>query len=205
MILYELAGGSERHPAYRHMAVGNGRRHYSFLKSAVETAVEIDALFLSQTVLKSINYHAITCLHPYAGEYRPCPVTVGSYRPPEHYRIDALMEDFINRVNRNWDEWDIFDLSAYVLWKLNHIHPFINGNGRTARAASYFVICLKVRRWLPGTVIIPELLRQPDNRNRYVRALQNADAAASRGETDLSAIVDLLKELLIRQIGPVSE
>ncbi len=205
MILYELAGESERHPAYQHMEVENAKRHYSFLRSVVETAVEIDALFLSQTVLKSINYHAIACLHPYAGEYRPCPVIVGSYRPPEHYRVGALMDDFVNRVNRYWDEWDILDLSAYVLWRLNHIHPFINGNGRTARAACYFVLCLKVKMWLPGTIIIPELLRQNNNRSRYVKALQRADETTKNGMTDLSHIIDLLKELLMVQISSVDE
>ena len=54
------------------------------------------------------------------------------------------MDDFVNTVNRAWEKADELTLGAYVLWRLNHIHPFINGNGRTARAASYFVICLKL-------------------------------------------------------------
>ena len=53
-------------------------------------------------MIKAINYHAIACLHTDAGEYRPCPVEVGDYRPPEHYRVDALMDDFVNIVNRRW-------------------------------------------------------------------------------------------------------
>ena len=92
-------------------------------------------------------------------------------------------------------------LAAYVLWRLNHIHPFINGNGRTARAACYFVLCVKLGGWLPGTVILPELLRNSEIRDRYVQALRQADAAAERGDGDdpLSPMTQLLAELLHQQ------
>ena len=95
-----------------------------------------------------INYHAIACLHTNAGEYRPCSVKVGGYAPPEHYRVNTLMDDFVNVVNHRWDKADPIWLTAYVLWRLNNIHPFINGNGRTARAACYFVLCVKVEGWV---------------------------------------------------------
>ena len=203
MILYELADQNEDHPAYRAMEIANGNRHYGFLESVVEAALAIDGPFLSQTVIKAINYHAIACLHPAAGEYRPCPVHVGDYVPPEHYRVPTLMDDLVNRVNRYWDSEDVVVLAAYVLWRLNHIHPFINGNGRTARAACYFVLCVKLGGWLPGTVILPELLRKPENRDRYVQALRQADAAAERedgdGDDPLSPMTQLLTELLHQQ------
>lgn len=176
MILSELVSGNEDHPAYRALEVANGVRHYSFLESVVEAALAVNRLLLSQTVIKAINYHAIACLHPYAGDYRPCPVIVGDYEPPDHYRVAALMDDFVDRVNRYWDTAsDEVYLAAYVLWRLNWIHPFINGNGRTARASCYFVMCLKMGGWLPGKTILPELLRQPQYRQRYVLALRHAD------------------------------
>ena len=82
MILFELTGRSEDHPAYRALHVSNGERHYGFLQSLVAAAPSIDRPFLSQTVIKAINYHAIACLHTDAGEYRPCPVEVGDYQWP---------------------------------------------------------------------------------------------------------------------------
>src|SRR5262245_29692588 len=111
--------------------------------------------FLSQHVLKALNFHAIACLHSYAGEYRPCPVEVGEHRPSEHYRVPALMDDLVNSVNRGWDKTDPVVLATYVLWRINNIHPFINGNGRTARAACYFVLCLAQGGWLKGDPILP--------------------------------------------------
>ena len=201
MILFELTGRSEDHPAYRALHVSNGERHYGFLQSLVTAALSIDRPFLSQTVIKAINYHAIACLHTDAGEYRPCPVEVGDYKPPEHYRVDALMDDFVNIVNRRWEKADPVWLAAYVLWRLNHIHPFINGNGRTARAACYFVLCVKVGGWLGGDVILPELLRR--ERPEYVKALKQVDKTESRGggEIDLAPLQNLMWRLLKEQIG----
>jgi Fic family protein len=102
------------------------------------------------------------------------------------------MDDFINVVNRSWVETDEITLAAYVLWRLNHIHPFINGNGRTARAACYFVMCMKLERWLPGKTILPELIRQ--NRGEYYEALKEADANGgdiTRLHAYLSQMIDL--------------
>ena len=183
MILFELTAQNEDHPAYQAMEVANAERHYGFLETVVQAALSVNGQFLSQTVIKAINYHAIACLHPNAGEYRPCEVHVGDYNPPEQYRVSSLMDDFVNRVNRFWDGSDAVSLTAYVLWRLNHIHPFINGNGRTARAACYFVLCVKLGGWLPGKTILPDLLRRPENRERYVEALKHADAAMKSGST----------------------
>jgi hypothetical protein len=36
----------------------------------------------------------------------------------------------------NWVTKDPLHLSAYVLWRINWIHPFADGNGRTARMLS---------------------------------------------------------------------
>ncbi|PDS68069.1 Fic family protein [Rhizobium phaseoli] len=196
MILFELTG-TENNIVYQKLAIANGNRQYDFLKSIVESSLEIGRPFLSQHVIKALNFQAITCLHTNAGEYRPCPVEVRDYHPPEHYRVGALMDDFVNSVNRNWEASDPVVLASFVLWRLNHIHPFINGNGRTARAACYFVLCLKLSALLPGEKILPELLTE--NRERYVIALRAVDA--SLPNLDLSPLHALLSELLNQQVA----
>ena len=199
MILFELVEGGENHPAYRAMEASNGERHYGFLEAVVKASLAVERPFLSQTVLKALNYHAIACLHPYAGEYRPCPVYVGEYKPPEHYRVGALMDDFVNGVNRHWDSIGAVGLAAYVLWRLNYIHPFINGNGRTARAACYFVLCVKSGAWLSGKTILPARLRAPENRELCVEALKHADKTAKERSLDLEPLAALLAKLLHEQ------
>ena len=110
------------------------------------------------------------------------------------------MDDFVNQVNRNWDKLDAVVLASYVLWRLNHIHPFINGNGRTARAACYFVICLKANGLLPGAPILPELITQ--RRDEYIEALGVAtDSVANGGEVDLRPLHAFLDARLAEQLS----
>ncbi len=202
MILFELTGYDENHPVYRELEVANNLRQYSFLESIIQASLDIGRPLLSQTLLKAINYHAIACLHTRAGEFRPCNVKVGEYKPPEYYRVNDLMDDFINQVNRWWETGDAVSLAAYVLWRLNYIHPFINGNGRTARAACYFVLCMKVGGLLGGSTILPELLRR--DRDEYVKALMEADERVKleKHTTDyLQPLETLINKLLIEQLG----
>lgn len=198
MILFELTN-SEQHPAYQALEISNGERHYSFLQSIVAASMGVGRPLLSQYLLKAINYHAIACLHTNAGEYRPCEVKVGTHTPPQHFRVAALMDDFVNDVNRHWEAQDPVALATYVLWRLNHIHPFINGNGRTARAASYFVLCVKAGGWLKGDVILPELIRQ--NRAEHVEALRKVDESYASGQTDLTPLHEMIARLLKEQLA----
>lgn len=201
MIIFEITF-NEAHPAYQELEVANARRQYDFLNSMVAASLSLQKPLLSQQLLKALNFHCIACLHTNAGEFRPCSVTVGDYQPPEHYRVQAQMDDFINTVNLNWGQADPVVLASFVLWRLNHIHPFINGNGRTARAACYFILCVKAGGPLSGQTILPELLRQ--NRNDYVAALKAADASLKVGPLDLSVLHALVSKLLNIQLADVA-
>ncbi|MCW1931738.1 Fic family protein [Pararhodobacter zhoushanensis] len=203
MILFDLSN-SEAHPAYQALAISNGDRQFSFLQSVVNAALEAQQLFLSQAVLKALNFHAIACLHTNAGEFRPCNVHVAypdpadNYNAPEHFRVHALMDNFINWVNSNWKEADPVALAAYVLWRLCAIHPFINGNGRTARAAAYFTICVKAGGWLPGTENMITLLKRHAN---YNTALKHADQSLVTGKLDIAPLITVVGECLQQQLN----
>jgi fido (protein-threonine AMPylation protein) len=198
VILFDLSD-SEANPAYQSMAISNGDRQIRFLQSAVIAAIESDHKFLSDTLLKALNFHAIACLHANAGQYRPCKVYVGDYVPPPEFQVPGLMENFINKVNRGWEEADPVVLASFILWRLNHIHPFINGNGRTARAAAYFALCVKLGGWLRGTPILPARLKT--NNPEYIAAIKAADASLATGTLDLSALHGLISRLLAEQIN----
>ncbi len=82
------------------------------------------------------------------------------------------------------------NLAAYVLWRLNHIHHFVNGNGRTARVTAYFVLCLASGGWLPGEKLLPE--RIVERRDDYVDALKQADASHNAGALYLLVLHQLI-------------
>ena len=201
MVLYELLE-DEQHPAYQALASANLRRQYDFLTSVIDAAVAIDRPMVSTGIVKALNHHAICCLHVNAGEYRPCPVSVGRFEPPAHYRVPELMDAFVDEVNRRLETADVLTLAAYCLWRLNHIHPFINGNGRTARALCYYVVCIKFGRRLPGAPILPELILR--NHEEYVKLLRSADAVSgAEWERALNGLRSFVLRLLNEQVASV--
>ncbi len=203
MILFELLE-NENHPAYQDLSIDNLERQYDFLRSIINAAIAVDRPMVSTAIIKALNTHAISCLHVKAGEYRPCPVEVGSFKPPEHYRVPELMNTFVNDVNHIWQSTDALALATHVLWRVNHIHPFINGNGRTARALCYYVVCVKSGGLLKGSTTLPELIRQ--NRDEYVQLLRDSDAAyAARDQDYLVGLHAFVTRLLGEQLQTAAQ
>jgi len=202
MFVHDLVG-TEQHPVYQQLSAENLDRQYSFLRSITLASLAVQPM-LSIEIIKALNYHAVSCLHASAGEFRTWPVEVGGdFTPPLHIQVSPLMQMFTNQVNRQWDTIDAVSLAAFVLWRLNYIHPFINGNGRAARAACHFVLCLKAGGWLPGDPILPELIRL--NRPEYVKCLKAVDASAAAGTVDLGPLHEFLTRLIdeqLRSAGP---
>lgn len=96
------------------------------------------------------------------------------------------MDRFISTVQENRCVWTPAELAAYGLWRLNRVYPFIEGNGRTARASCYYLPCLRSGTLLPGRKILPERIRE--NRDGYYIALNEADCAWENGHLDFTAM-----------------
>src|SRR5215217_1674978 len=81
---------------------------------------------------------------------------------------------------------------------MNWIHPFIEGNGRTARAACYYLLCVRGGGLLGGRRTVPERIR--DDRKPYYAALKAADLAWDTGNLDISQMEEYLAELVQEQL-----
>jgi Fic family protein len=90
-------------------------------------------------------------------------------------------------------------LGAYIMWRLNWIHPFADGNGRTSRILSYVVLSIRAGALLPGTPTIPDQI--VENRNPYFDALDAADSEWKEGHIDLTKMEEFLAALLARQLA----
>lgn len=101
-------------------------------------------------------------------------------------------------VNGHWSSASAVHLCAFVLWKLNWIHPFADGNGRTARAVSYVVLSIKLDSILPGTPTIPEQIA--DDKTPYYAALESADTAFKAGQIDVGDLERMLGAMLAKQL-----
>lgn len=146
-----------------------------------------------------LHQAALEGLHRLAGTFRNTPVKIhGSrHQPPEPAFVADEIQSLCEYVNNNWNKSAVH-LAAYVLWKMNWIHPFADGNGRTARAVSYVVLSIKLDSLLPGTPTIPEQIAC--NKTPYYDALEKADEAWVGGNVDVSVLEMLLGDMLAHQL-----
>ena len=89
-------------------------------------------------------------------------------------------------------------MAAYVLWRMNWIHPFADGNGRTARIPSYIVLSTKLNSLLPGAPTIPEQIAA--DKQPYYKALEWADESWKREILALSRMEEMLEGMLANQL-----
>jgi Fic family protein len=185
---------------YARIQEQNLLRQYDLLANCIEIGLKKGIESFDKYTLWSLNYAAVANISQFGGRYREEPIYVGNHYPPHFKEVPNLMDRFFSLVHENWE---IFDnpalLPAYALWRLNWIHPFVEGNGRTARAACYYLLCLKHGRWLPGKTTVPERIRA--NRQPYYAALRAADIAWEQGHFDVSEMESYLGVLLTQQLS----
>ncbi len=175
-------------------------RQYDLLTNCIEIGLEKGIESFDKYTLWALNYAAVANIAQFGGRYREEPIYVGNHRPPHFRAVADQMDRLLSLIHENWT---IIDhptiLPAYALWRLNWIHPFVEGNGRTARAACYYLICMRQGRLLGGKRIVPERIRE--NRQPYYEALKAADIAWENGDFDVSKLADYLAGLLKDQLS----
>lgn len=185
----------------------NGLRQASEVLEMVEHYRETGRPFkLRVSAVLHLHRIALDKISIFAGNFRPSDVTIGgsAHRPAGAHLVAEQIEEMSDYVNDNWAAKTAIHLSAYVLWRLNWIHPFDDGNGRTSRALSYLVLCVKLGYRLPGTNTIPEQIAT--SKAPYYDALEAADEAwKEHGRVDVSRLESLLEGLLAAQLVGVME
>lgn len=119
-----------------------------------------------------------------AGRYREGQVfiTGTEYVPPAAEDVPGLMRELVNDLNGKKDVLHPVQLAAYAHRRLVDIHPFQDGNGRTARLLMNLILINKGY----CVVSIPPILRHD-----YITALQQAQR--SKAPSD-SAFIKLICE-----------
>jgi len=149
-----------------------------------------------------LHFHRVlmTGLTEYAGNFRPAHVKIdgSSHVPPTASEVPALLEDMCDYLARHWTSTTPLHLAAYALWRLNWIHPFVDGNGRTARIISNLILSARSGKLIPGDLTIPEQIVR--NKQPYYQALEPADKAFLKGNIDVSSMETLLGQYLANQL-----
>jgi Fic family protein len=180
----------------------------------IDTVVDIAEQYLQNHLdfklrlshLLSLHRVALNGISSYAGNFRPAAIKIGGskHTPPGAHLVPGAAEEMCDYVNQNWGSSSGIHLAAYTLWRLNWIHPFTDGNGRTARAASYLVLCVKIGNVFYASNTVP--VQIADDKTPYYKALEAADAAwVENGRVDVGELEQLLDSYFQRQLQSVLE
>ncbi|KQY36504.1 Fic family protein [Rhizobium sp. Root483D2] len=184
----------------------NGLLQYDTACKIIFDAIEKGAQWkLRPSALLSLHREALQGISHHAGNYRPASVEIqgSKHKPVEAHLVPELIEELCDYINAHWNEKTAIHLASYAMWRLNWIHPFSDGNGRTSRMISYVVLCVKLGLMLPGRNTIPDQI--VDNRRPYFEALEQADQDSNSDVYDLSKMEALMETMLAVQLASVME
>jgi fido (protein-threonine AMPylation protein) len=161
-------------------------------------------LQITPQLIRNLHRLAIQDIYSCAGNFRTSLVGITNslHRPPAGSDVQGLVDDMCAYANSSTNRSPIHT-AAYLLWRMNWIHPFNGGNGRTARALSYLALCVRLGYVLPGTNTIIAQLEA--NRPYYICACHYADAlwGLNPPQLNVSAMEMILTQMLNNQLAMV--
>lgn len=141
---------------------------------------------LTQSIIRDLNRLSIAKTHPeWAGVYRiesvwPNGLETEPYLEP--FEIPSAMGDLVDWANENQDKFHPVQYAANLHFKFVAIHPFRDGNGRTARLLMNLAL---TEAGYPVVNIFPDA----KSRTQYMEVL-----AESRRKDDPAAFEQLIAE-----------
>lgn len=198
-------------PPYEKAAkeAANGVEQLDYLSHLV-TELKVSAVRESHVL--ELQRLAIEGIYPCGGKYRDARTEIrisnSEHVPPEPAFVPEHLRQMLEWINDH--SRPALERAAYALWRLNWIHPFCGGNGRTSRCVAYLILCIDMKMMMPGLPTLPTLIYE--QRDKYVEALQAADASArallstddtasTTEELNLSAMTTYLKDLVLQQLA----
>lgn len=125
---------------------------------------------VSEMLIKNLHHIIVQETdREWAGRYRNANVIIGGakHTPPDALHVPQKMHDLIRWLTSEKDRMNIIELTALLHHKLVHIHPFFDGNGRTARLTMNLFL---MQAGYPLVVIMK------NDRKKYYDVLNKADS-----------------------------
>jgi len=172
-------------PLKDHLEAKNHKEALDYLYDLVGAQ---KALRFSEVLIRS--FHQIVMGDTdkeWAGKYRNSLVAIGGtdYKPPEAIDISALMARLTVWFKENEKRINPIESAALVHYKIAAIHPFFDGNGRTARLIMNVIL---MNAGYPLTIILK------NDRKKYYDTLSKADKG------DLAPFVNFVARAVERSL-----
>ena len=178
-----------------HLEVINHQEAIVYIKQLIEQNFplnEREVLSINNLILRGIKAEE-------AGKYRKVQVMIkgSSHLPPQPFQVVKEMEDFFIWYESNKKRLHPVILAAELHERLVAIHPFIDGNGRSARLIMNLIL-------LQHGYVIANIKGDYENRIQYYSALETAQTKNSK-EDFLMFIAQIEKESLERYLNIIGE
>jgi len=165
-----------------------------FLESLVgkKKLDEEDILKIHAIIFKDIEKE-------FSGRYRQGAVRIlgASCIPPNYVKVPKLMKDLILWIKTNPEKLNPIELAAFAHYKFVEIHPFYDGNGRTARLLMNLIL---MQNGFPRTVV------PVSERKKYFSALEKADKKNFAPFVNLMAqFVENAMDLYLGALGKIEQ
>jgi excisionase family DNA binding protein len=151
-------------PLREHFEAINHQKAFELLESQVKKKAR-----LSGDIIRELHSLVLAGIDDEnAGIYRRMNVRIlGAVKsPPRFEKVSPLMTEFMGYVRSNPDKLSAVEMAAVIHYRLVEIHPFTDGNGRTARLAMNLWL---MRHGYPVTMVLKV------DRKRYYDRLKKAD------------------------------
>ncbi|WP_051235872.1 Fic family protein [Paenibacillus pinihumi] len=177
-----------------HFEVINHSEAISFIEDMISSNTE-----LTEYMIKSVHHLVLKNIDDEnAGRYRMINVMISGSRhiPPNFAIVSEKMEQLMTWYQAHKDQLHPVELAAEFLFRFVYIHPFADGNGRTARLLMNLVL---MQHGYP-----PPILKAADtDRLTYYEALEEASLHGNVNPF-IAFIGDAVVESLRRYIGAVT-
>ena len=145
-----------------HLDIINQKEAISWIEEFIKNKAKIkesDVIELHRLTLKGISNY-------WAGKYKTSQNRVlgSKLKTTPPYKVHSEMDNLVYRIGNN-KEFNAIELAAYAHHELVRIHPFVDGNGRTARLLMNLIL---MRGGYPPIVIAKK------ERKKYFESLEKA-------------------------------
>ena len=148
-----------------HFETKNHEQAINYLETLLQNKkmliAEKDILTLHSLILSKIE-------EDFAGRYRNSGVRIvgANFVPPNAIKVPDMIKELVSWTNKNPEKLNIVSLVSKFHHKFVWIHPFFDGNGRTARLAMNLLL---MKEGFPPAIILK------NDRKKYYDSLNQAN------------------------------
>jgi len=162
--------------------VANLRDAYRWVLDTYESSIESTGSYL-----REVNKILLRGIENEAGAYRTKDVDISGvdYTPPPWGSVDNYMQSLTDEIRSSKGKTSGIELAVRAHTKFVAIHPFVDGNGRSARLLMSAILLAHD---------LPILILNSDDKSRYLTALEYSNDGAL--DSLLSLFLDIMKQTL---------